>query len=99
MPINSIPADEIEITEMHWWRLQEFELHHLYSGNIEDDFAEFAAYRGLCRFNNCRHLHEPGCVLIKAAQEGMIKARRLKLFQDITPRNLKPSFRQSYLRQ
>ncbi|MDD5181519.1 MAG: ribosome small subunit-dependent GTPase A, partial [Gallionellaceae bacterium] len=61
--------------------VQAFGLHHLTFGGIEEGFAEFAAYRGQCRFNNCHHTHEPGCALRKAAEEGKINARRLQLFQ------------------
>ena len=64
--------------------VQAFGLHHLDFGAIEAGFIEFAPYRGQCRFNNCRHTHEPDCALKKAVQEGKIDARRLKLFQEIT---------------
>jgi len=64
--------------------VQAFGLHHLTFGDIEEGFAEFAAYRGQCRFNNCRHSHEPGCALRMAAEAGKINARRLALFQQIS---------------
>ena len=64
--------------------VQAFGLHHLTLGDIEEGFAEFAAYRGQCRFNNCRHSREPGCALRMAAEEGKINARRLELFQQIS---------------
>lgn len=64
--------------------VQEFGLHHLSFGAIEAGFVEFAAFRGQCRFHNCRHTHEPGCILKKIEQEGKIDARRLKLFQEIS---------------
>ena len=64
--------------------VQAFGLHHLTFGDIEEGFAEFANYRGQCRFNNCRHSHEPGCALRIAAAEGKINARRLTLFQQIS---------------
>jgi ribosome biogenesis GTPase len=64
--------------------VQAFGLHHLTFGDIEEGFAEFAAWRGQCRFNNCRHAQEPGCALRMAAEAGKINARRLALFQQIT---------------
>ena len=64
--------------------VQAFGLHHLTFGDIEEGFAEFSHYRGQCRFNNCRHLHEPGCALRLAAEQGIINARRLQLFQEIS---------------
>lgn len=64
--------------------VQAFGLHHLSLGAIEAGFVEFAAFRGQCRFHNCRHTHEPGCILKEIEQEGKIDARRLKLFQEIS---------------
>ncbi|MBI4936759.1 MAG: ribosome small subunit-dependent GTPase A [Nitrosomonadales bacterium] len=64
--------------------VQAFGLHHLAFGEIEDGFVEFAAYRGQCRFRNCRHALEPGCALREAADAGKISVRRLKIFQDIS---------------
>jgi ribosome biogenesis GTPase len=64
--------------------VQAFGLHHLNFGAIEAGFVEFEAFYGQCRFNNCRHTHEPGCALKKSEQEGKIDARRLKLFQEIS---------------
>ncbi len=64
--------------------VQAFGLHHLDFGEIEEGFVEFAPYRGLCHFNNCHHIHEPGCALKQAAEAGKIDARRLKLFQTIS---------------
>ena len=64
--------------------VQAFGLHHLSLGQIEEGFAEFAAYRNQCRFSNCRHAKEPGCALHKAAATGAISARRLLLFQQIS---------------
>ena len=64
--------------------MQEFGLHHLDFGDIEEGFVEFVPYRGRCRFNNCHHLHEPDCAISQAAQAGEINASRLKLFQEIS---------------
>lgn len=63
--------------------VQLFGLHHLDFATIESNFPEFRPYLGQCRFNNCSHSHEPGCAIRKAADEGKIDERRLKLFQQI----------------
>jgi ribosome biogenesis GTPase / thiamine phosphate phosphatase len=63
--------------------VQAFGLHHLSFGGIEQGFVEFAQYLGLCRFHDCRHVHEPGCALRNAVASGKIDARRLELFQQI----------------
>ena len=63
--------------------LQEFGLHHLSPQEIEDGFLEFRGYLGSCRFQNCRHMSEPGCALSQAAAEGAIHPRRLEMFRRI----------------
>jgi ribosome biogenesis GTPase len=64
--------------------VQAFGLHHLTFGDIEEGFLEFAPYRGQCRFHDCHHLHEPDCVIRRAAENGRIDKRRLALFQSIS---------------
>ncbi|MBE0615830.1 MAG: ribosome small subunit-dependent GTPase A [Burkholderiales bacterium] len=64
--------------------LQEFGLHHLSRQDIESGFIEFRPLLGHCRFQNCRHLSEPGCALTKAAAEETIHPRRLDMFRRIS---------------
>jgi ribosome biogenesis GTPase / thiamine phosphate phosphatase len=63
--------------------VQLFGLHHLDFAAMERSFPEFLPYLGQCRFANCSHSHEPDCAIRKAADEGKIDMRRLKLFQQI----------------
>ena len=51
--------------------------------HIAAGFREFTPLRGACRFQNCRHLNEPGCALQDAAAKGSIHPRRLALYQRI----------------
>ena len=64
--------------------LQEFGLHHLSQLDIEAGFVEFRSYLGRCRFQNCRHLGEPGCALARAETEGVLHPRRLDMFRRIS---------------
>jgi ribosome biogenesis GTPase len=64
--------------------LQEFGLNHLSQQDLELAFKEFRPYLGKCRFNNCKHTHEPDCAVINAVQQGKISATRLKFYQELT---------------
>ena len=46
-------------------------------------FPEFRRYLDRCRFDNCRHLAEPGCAVRRAAAEGGIDPDRLVSYERI----------------
>lgn len=64
--------------------LQEFGVHHLDQTALELAFPEFKPYLGHCRFNNCRHLHEPDCAILSAVEANEISAQRLQVYQQLT---------------
>ena len=64
--------------------LQEFGLNHLSQETLELAFIEFRPYLGNCRFNNCKHTHEPDCAVIGAVKAGKISAIRLKFYQELS---------------
>jgi ribosome biogenesis GTPase / thiamine phosphate phosphatase len=64
--------------------LQEFGLNHLSQTDLELAFIEFRPYLGKCRFNNCKHTHEPDCAVIAAVNAGNISLNRLKFYQELT---------------
>ncbi len=39
---------------------------------LKYDFPEFAPYEGQCKFSGCDHIHEPGCAVKQALEEGKI---------------------------
>ena len=39
---------------------------------LKYDFTEFSEYEGQCRFLGCDHIHEPGCAVKQALDEGKI---------------------------
>lgn len=39
-------------------------------------FREFQAYAAACKFRGCTHMHEPGCQVLVAKEEGKIAASR-----------------------
>jgi len=44
-------------------------------------FPEFRRFLDQCRFDNCRHLAEPGCAVRDAAEQGAFDADRLASYQ------------------
>lgn len=63
--------------------MQAFGLHHIKDENLAWGFAEFHAYIGQCKFNNCRHVTEPGCALTLAVEKGVVSARRLDFYHKL----------------
>lgn len=63
--------------------IQEFGIHHIENESLAWQFIEFRPYIGQCRFNNCRHGHEPDCAIKNATKEGKISERRLAFYQKL----------------
>lgn len=64
--------------------MQEFGISHIDKTNLARGFIEFRPYLGgSCKFSNCRHLSEPGCALLLAAEKGEISTRRLMVYQKL----------------
>lgn len=64
--------------------LQGFGLYDVPLESMVSFFPEFRAYLGKCKFNNCRHLNEPGCAIITAAKEKMFDESRVSYLQRLT---------------
>lgn len=47
---------------------------------ISDYFPEMRALKPECKFNNCLHVNEPKCAIIKAVQEGRIAPSRYNTY-------------------
>jgi ribosome biogenesis GTPase len=43
-------------------------------------FPEMRAFLNKCRFNNCVHINEPGCVVLEAVEEGAIEPSRYESY-------------------
>lgn len=63
--------------------MQEFGLQHLTQAALMDAFPEIRSRAGQCRFYNCRHLKEPGCTVLAAAQAGEILPNRFRVYQSL----------------
>ena len=64
----------------------------LYIENMEEQelkeyFPEFRRYEDQCRFQGCRHIHEPGCAVKEALENNKISRLRyedyLELHQEL----------------
>jgi ribosome biogenesis GTPase len=53
----------------------EFELSHY--------FPEMRKYIGQCKYNNCTHVNEPGCVILQKLEEGYIHPYRYQSYLNI----------------
>ena len=43
---------------------------------LADGFTEFAEFAERCRFRDCTHVHEPGCAVLRAVEEGAVDRNR-----------------------
>lgn len=74
-------ADRAEIIDTPG--VSEFGLGGLDAAQVAGGFTEFARHAATCRFQDCRHLREPGCAVRAAAETGDIHPRRLELYRRI----------------
>ncbi|MFA5677631.1 MAG: small ribosomal subunit biogenesis GTPase RsgA [Pseudomonas sp.] len=63
--------------------IREFGLTHISHDDLLEGFIEFRPYLGHCRFRDCQHLHEPGCALLAAVDDGEISAGRMNSYRHI----------------
>ena len=63
---------------------QSFGLEHLSESERLHAMPEFEPLIGECRFHNCTHRSEPGCVIREAADHGEIDPLRYRLFISFT---------------
>jgi ribosome biogenesis GTPase len=50
---------------------------------IADGFTEFAPLAGGCRFRDCTHVHEPGCAVRRAVEDGTIPRGRYESYRKL----------------
>lgn len=50
---------------------------------IVDQFPELFKLKGECRFNDCKHMNEPGCAVQRAVEDGTVATSRYKSYVDM----------------
>ncbi|NVK58071.1 MAG: small ribosomal subunit biogenesis GTPase RsgA [Alteromonadaceae bacterium] len=63
--------------------VREFALWHLPQERITWGFIEFRDYLGGCKFRDCKHLNDPGCIIREAVDAGKISQQRFDNYHKI----------------
>ena len=63
---------------------------------LKDYFPEFRRYEGQCRYQGCRHIHEPGCAVIQAVNDGLISESRYKSYLSILDDRMESKYREEF---
>jgi ribosome biogenesis GTPase len=71
--------------------IKEFGILDIEDHELSHFFPEMRKYLGQCKYNNCQHVNEPGCVVIKKMEEGYIHPYRYQSYLNIL--NEEDSFR------
>ncbi|HLT06338.1 MAG TPA: ribosome small subunit-dependent GTPase A [Cyclobacteriaceae bacterium] len=56
--------------------IKEFGILGIEDHELSHYFVELRQYLGQCKYNNCRHINEPGCVVLEKLEEGYIHPYR-----------------------
>jgi ribosome biogenesis GTPase / thiamine phosphate phosphatase len=75
LPFGGYLIDTPGIRELGIVDIEKEELSHF--------FVEMRERLNQCRFNNCRHINEPGCAVVKAVEEGEIEPSRYESYLSI----------------
>lgn len=63
--------------------IREFGLWHIENDRVTWCFREFRAFLGGCKFRDCKHLDDPGCLLREALEQGKISELRFDSYHRI----------------
>jgi ribosome biogenesis GTPase / thiamine phosphate phosphatase len=63
--------------------VRDFRLGETAAADLARGFREFQPYLGSCRFQDCRHLTEPGCAVKAAMRKGAVSERRLASYSQL----------------
>ncbi len=63
--------------------VREFGLWHLEPEQVAEGFVEFREYLGGCKFRDCKHEDDPGCLIRDAVEKGLISQARFDSYHRI----------------
>lgn len=63
--------------------VREFGLWHLEPDEVTEAFVEFRPFLGGCKFRDCKHLDDPGCILQQEVEKGTISQVRFDSYHRI----------------
>ena len=63
--------------------VREFALWHLSAERLTNGFREFRDYLGGCKFRDCKHGNDPGCLIKVAVDDGKISPQRYQSYHKI----------------
>lgn len=63
--------------------VREFALWHISEERLTSGFIEFRDYLGGCKFRDCKHLDDPGCIIKQAVLNGEISQQRFDSYHKI----------------
>ncbi len=63
--------------------IKEFGILDIDDSELSHYFPEMRQYLGQCKYNNCRHLNEPGCIVLEKMEEGYIHPYRYDSYVNI----------------
>lgn len=63
--------------------IKEFGILDIEDQELSHYFVEMRQYLGQCKYNNCKHINEPGCVVLEKVEDGYIHPYRYDSYVNI----------------
>ena len=90
LPGGAMIIDTPGMRELGMWDVSE---------GIGQSFSDVEQYFGRCRFNDCRHVNEPGCAVKAAIERGELSAQRWESYCKLKSEAKYSDDKSAYLRQ
>jgi ribosome biogenesis GTPase / thiamine phosphate phosphatase len=72
LPGGGLVIDTPGLRELQFWE-----------GDVSAAFEDIEALAADCRFRDCAHVHEPGCAVLRAVDEGTLELDRLRSWRKL----------------